>query len=158
MMPQPKTTRPTLVGEHEMDILALIGAGQTMDEILEAGPWTLNDITTVLSHYELRVDDEGRVVGVAKTFSQLVTSGMESPSALVRQQAERAYAHLLRLNRLMTMHDVRGISDDLRREKRLALQEWLEWLGNAAGAARGELARLRASSPRSDRAKRAAAS
>lgn len=147
--------RVTLVGEYEPAILALIGSGAAVDDILQAGPWSLNHVSAVLDSYGLKVDDEGYVVGIGRSFTQLVTAGLESPSSLVRDQAERAYTQLVRLNRMMAMHDARGLSEDLRRRQRLALQEWLDWLGNAAGAARGELARIRASSPRSERAKRA---
>lgn len=150
-----RAPRPTLVGEHDMDILTLVGSGVTIDDILQAGAWSLNDVTAVITNYGLKVDDDGGVVGLARSYSQLVNTGLESPSPLVRGQAERANAHLARLNRLMSMHDARSLSDDLRREQRHALQEWLDWLGNAAGVARSELARLRTSSPRSERAQRA---
>ncbi|MCE7008752.1 hypothetical protein LWC34_38965 [Kibdelosporangium philippinense] len=142
-------------GEHELAILATISSGMGIDEILASGPWSLTEVTSVMRRHGLVTTSNGQVIRDGLPLAQLRTAVGESPSPFVRQQAERAHAQLLALGKAIAMQTARDSSDDVRREQRHALQSWLEWLRAAQSGARDELDRLRASSPRSARAKRA---
>ncbi|TCO64926.1 hypothetical protein [Actinocrispum wychmicini] len=145
-----------VIGQHEMDILAMIASGLTVDNMLATGPWSASEIGAVIRRHGLVVDEDGRVTAAASPVDQDVRDALASPSPLVRQQARRAYAQLVKLRKVQGMQAARDISDDLRRLQRKALQDWLGWLQAATAGARDELARLRGSSPRSTRTKAAA--
>jgi hypothetical protein len=148
--------RNLLVGTHEMDILAMVGSGITIDGILAAGPWTLDEVTIVVQRHGLVVGDDGTVILPAPAVDEGLRDALASPSPMVRKQAGRAYAHLMKLQHIQGMRAAQEISEELRRRQVHAVREWLYALDAMKASARDELARLRASSPRSARAKRVA--
>lgn len=149
-------TDTLLVGKHEMDILAMIASGVSVDEMLTVGPWSLDDVAAVVQRHGMVIDEHSHVVLPAVVDDQALQDALSSPSPVVRREAARAIAQLLKLRRAQATLAAQEASDGLRRLQLHAVQSWLDWLAAASKTARGELARLRASSPRSARAKRAA--
>ena len=134
-------TAPTPTA-RESEILRAINAGRTMDEILNFGAWTLNDVTRTIRRFNLRVSEDGRIDRSGDDVDTVIALALRSPSQLVRNQALRAQGLLRELRNHLAVAEAERSDEVARQRARQSVNEWMAWLVEARNEARLELRKL----------------
>lgn len=139
----PVPARPSLRrSKHERGILAAIGDGATIDDLLACPKWTVNDVAHTLQRYGLVATDDGRLVR-KRTIDDLLHLAEHSVSPHVKTAAKQAAHRLERLREAIEAEHTQLLADTDRAHQRDAVEHWIGWLTEALSDARVEKRRLR---------------
>lgn len=127
---------------YEKSILSMIAAGYRLDDMVDAGAWTVHDVMATLRRHGLTADDTGRIQKARSAPDPVIELALHSPSQHVRTKALRAVALLKDLAVDLAKEQEQRDEEAERARQRQSVNQWLEWLKAAQAEARIELRRL----------------